>query len=281
MTYLDLNRALWDTMAPVHARSVGYAVQRYVDDPAYRSDVVRFDEPRLGDVTGLDGVHLQCHIGTDTLSVHRLGARMTGLDFSGASIAAARDLAARAGVPIDYVEADVYDAVDTLGAGRFDLVHVSVGALVWLPSVDRWAEQVHALLRPGGRLFVREGHPLLFSLADDSTDDSVRLDSPYYEQAEPNVYNDEGTYVEVAPGDESAIPAMTTHQWNHSLGQIVTAVAEAGLRLSGLTEHRSVPWNALPGAMHRDPEHPGLDEWCLRERPERLAASFTLTATKP
>ena len=90
--YRQANRALWDERGPAHAASPDYSVQRFVDDPTFLSDVVRFDQPLLGDVTGLDGVHLQCHIGTDTLSLTRLGARMTGLDFSATSLAEARAL---------------------------------------------------------------------------------------------------------------------------------------------------------------------------------------------
>jgi len=95
--YRDINRANWDERAPAHATSPDYNVQRFVDDPAFIGDVVRFDRPLLGDLNGLRGVHLQCHIGTDTVSLSRLGARMTGLDFSPASIEQARALVARSG----------------------------------------------------------------------------------------------------------------------------------------------------------------------------------------
>ena len=115
-------------------------------------------------VNGLDGLHLQCHLGTDTLSLARLGARMTGLDLSPRSLAHAAVIAGRAGQEIDFVEADVYGAVDALGERRFDLVYTGIGALCWLPDIRRWAETVARLLRPGGRLFVRDGHPVLNSL---------------------------------------------------------------------------------------------------------------------
>ena len=118
--HLDVNRANWDDRAAAHAASPGYAVERFVADPAYLSEVVRFDLPRLGDVAGLRGVHLQCHIGTDTISLHRLGARMTGLDFSPASLAQARRLAERTGAAVDFVRSDVYDALTALGRAEFD-----------------------------------------------------------------------------------------------------------------------------------------------------------------
>ena len=141
--------------------------------------MVRFDRPRLGDLTGQRGVHLQCHIGTDTLSLARLGARMTGLDFSSAALAHARRLAQRTGIDIDFHEADVYDAVDALGPAAFDFVYTGVGALCWLPDVSSWARVAADLLRPGGRLFIREAHPVLWALDDQS--DALTLRYPYFE----------------------------------------------------------------------------------------------------
>jgi SAM-dependent methyltransferase len=271
--YLAVNRASWDERAPAHARSRDYAVARFIEDPAFLSEVVRFDRPRLGDLTGLRGVHLQCHIGTDTLSLARLGARMTGLDFSAAALAEARTLAARAGADVDFVEAEVYSAVDVLGRETYDLVFTGVGALCWLPDVRRWAQVVAALLRPGGRLFIREGHPMLWSLDDTRTDDLLVVGYPYYETPDALVTEEEGTYVET----DTEFTHNVSHSWNHGLGEIVTALLDQGLRLTGLEEHDSVPWNALPGAMRLEE----LGEYRLADRPERLAATYTLQAVKP
>ena len=141
-----INQAIWDERAPAHAASPDYDVRRFVDDPDYLSEVVRFDLPRLGDIAGLRCVHLQCHIGTDTVSLARLGATVTGLDFSSASLAEARRLSAAAGTPVEFVESDVYAAVEALGAEQFDLVYTGVGALNWLPDVRRWAGVVAGLL---------------------------------------------------------------------------------------------------------------------------------------
>jgi hypothetical protein len=115
--YVAINKAMWDERAPVHAASAHYGFDRFIGDVGYLSGVVRFDRPRLGDLTGQRGVRLQCHIGTDTLSLARLGARMTGLDFSLVALTHARRLAQRTGTDIDFHEAEVYDAVDALGAG--------------------------------------------------------------------------------------------------------------------------------------------------------------------
>jgi SAM-dependent methyltransferase len=288
MDYLTVNRANWDSRAPIHAQH--YGIERLLADPEALSEVVSFDRPRLGTLTGLDVLHLQCHIGTDTLSLHRLGGRLTGLDLSPASLAEARTLADAAGAPIDFVEADVYSAPEALAGRQFDLVYTGIGAIGWLPSIRRWAEVVAAVLRPGGRLFIREGHPVLFAsvvvrLGEDPADRSqqasitgagelaLALELPYYEHAEPLVWHDENTYA----GDEK-VASPETAEWNHGLAEIVTALMDAGLRLTSLTEHDSVPWEALPGLMTLDP---GSGEYRLTDRPERLPASYTLTAVKP
>ncbi len=153
--YRDVNRASWDERVPAHVASADYQVDRFAADPGFLSGVVRFDLPRLGDISGLRGVHLQCHIGTDTVSLARLGASMTGLDFSGPAVAAAQELARRTGADATFVQGDVYAAPDLLGRGEFGLVFTGIGALCWLPDIRRWAEVVGALLAPGGRLFLR------------------------------------------------------------------------------------------------------------------------------
>jgi SAM-dependent methyltransferase len=270
--YRTLNRANWDERAPAHAASPDYSLDRFVADPQFISRVVRFDLPRLGDISGLRTVHLQCHIGTDTISLARLGARVTGLDFSSASLAEGRRLAERTGAAVDFVEADVYDAPEVLGRARFDLVYTGIGALCWLPSVRRWGQVVAELLRPGGRLFIREGHPVLWALDDLRTDDLLVVDYPYFEAEEPLVWEEGGTYVETA----AVFTHSVTHLWNHGMGEIVTALLDAGMELTALTEHDSVPWQALPRRMER------LDdgEWRIRDRPWRVPHSYTLQAVR-
>ncbi len=270
--YRTLNRASWDERAPAHAASPDYAFDRFVADPTFLSEVVRFDLPRLGAVRGLRGAHLQCHIGTDTISLARLGARMTGLDFSAASLAQARRLAGQVGAAADFVEADVYDAADVLDRGSFDLVFTGIGALCWLPDVRRWAGVVAELLRPGGRLFLREGHPMLWTLADPRDDGLLVVEWPYFERPEPTVWDEGGTYVQT----EVTFEQNRTHEWNHGLGETVTALQDAGLELTMLVEHDSVPWDALPGQMERRPD----GEWRLVDRPWRLPHSYTLQARR-
>ena len=270
--YAELNRASWDERAPAHAASPDYAVDRFASDPAHLSEVVRFDLPLLGDVGGLRGVHLQCHIGTDTISLARLGASMTGLDFSNASLTQARRIAGLAGADVRFVQAEVYDALTVLEPASFDLVYTGIGALGWLPDIARWAAVVAGLLRPGGRLFIREGHPMLWALEDSRPDGLLVVEYPYFEREEPMVFDEGGTYVET----DAVFTHNRTHEWNHGLGEIMTALMTAGVDVTGFAEHDSVPWEALPGQMERI----GGGEWRLADRPWRLPHTYTLQAVR-
>jgi SAM-dependent methyltransferase len=271
--YLTVNRANWDERVPAHVASPDYEVERFAGDPGHLSKVVRFDLPRLGDITGARGVHLQCHIGTDTVSLARIGAgSVVGLDFSSSAITAARALAARARTEVEFVVADAYDAVTVLGAARFDLVFTGIGAICWLPSISRWAETVAGLLRPGGRLFIREGHPMLWTLMDPRPDGLLVVTYPYFEDGgtlwtEPETYGGAGT-----------LEAPDMIGFSHGLGEIVTALLDQDMSITSFTEHREVPWNPLGDAMVASAEHPG--EYVLAQGRERLPLTYTLQATK-
>ncbi|GAC1599072.1 MAG: class I SAM-dependent methyltransferase [Acidimicrobiales bacterium] len=268
--YAAVNLANWNSRVAHHER--GYGIDDFRSDPSHLSQVVRFDLPRLGSIEGLDVVHLQCHIGTDTLSLARLRARsVTGLDFSAPALEVASRLARDCGTTIDFVESELYGAVDALGSARFDLVYTGIGALCWLPDIAHWANVVAALLRPGGRLFLREGHPMLWTLADPRPDGLVAVEYPYFETAGVR-FSEQVSYI---PHDEP-LQSPDTVQFNHGLAEVVTAVMAAGMSLTAIEEHHSVPWNPLANAMEEGPD----GEFRLKDTPLRLAASYTLQATK-
>jgi SAM-dependent methyltransferase len=226
------------------------------------------DGPAMPCSSGGRDSHLQCHIGTDTISLARLGARVTGLDFSPSAIAAARDLAARAGVEATFVESELYDACAALGEERFDLVYTGVGALCWLPDIGRWAQVVAALLRPGGRLYIREGHPMMWAF-----DEHMALSYPYFESGGAIRLECDTTYTEDGAGERLAEPV--TFEYNHGLGETVQAVLDAGLDLTGLTELDSCDWKGIDAMVKGDD-----GRWRLPDRPERMALMYVLQATK-
>ncbi len=268
--YLAINRANWDSRVPEHLK--GYSIDRFRSDPRFLSGVVRHDLPLLGDIRGLRGVHLQCHIGTDTISLARLGATMTGLDLSPASLAAARGLAAEFGQAIAFVESDVYSAPESLGTGQFDFVYTGIGALCWLPDVRRWAKVVASILKPGGWLHIRDGHPMLYALSDPRPDGLLVVQFPYFE-GDGTFYRDDQTY----EGDKTPIASPEMVFFNHGIAETLDAVRDAGLVLETFREHESVPWNPLGEACEQRGE---LGEWHMGPGMPRIPMSFTIRARK-
>lgn len=265
--HLAANRANWDERVAIHAASKFYDVDRWLRE---RPGPRRWEREVLGDVAGLDVVHLQCHFGLDTLALADAGASVTGLDLSPAAVAEARSLAERAGLSdgARFVESDVLDAAEALAPDQFDLVYVSLGALCWLPSVSAWATQVAALLRPGGRLYLHDVHPVAWALAEED----LTVEHTYFEEAEPFVDDFDGTYT-----DASTLIANTrTYEWNHSIGEIVTAVLANGLHLDRLEEH---DWTVSPRYPWLERSNDG--RWLTPHGATRVPLSFTLTATKP
>ena len=220
-----LNRANWDARVPVHATSRFYDVPGFVGGHSALRD---FELAEVGDVSGRTLLHLQCHIGTDTLSWARLGATVTGLDFSGPALETARSIAEQIGATdARFVEADVYDAATALEGRTFDIVYTGLGALCWLPDIERWARTVAELIAPGGCLYLVEFHPVTDMFDEDAR--TVRFD---YFDAQAQVWDNDHTYTD---GDKLEA-ATVTHQFAHTLGSIVSSLIAAGLRLEFLHE---------------------------------------------
>ena len=264
-----INLANWNSRVGFH--EAGYGLDAFRSDPTHLSDVVRFDLPRLPALEGLSGVHLQCHIGTDTLSLARLGARMSGLDFSEPALDVARRLAADCGATIDYRAADLYDAPAAFEGAAFDFVFTGIGALCWLPDIAGWARTVAAMLRPGGFLFIREAHPVTWSMTDPRPDGLLVVEYPYFEHS-GLAFIEPSTYVE----HEGELAAPVQVVFNHGLAEIFNALWSAGLHIELFEEHRSLPWNPLGDAM----ADIGGGEYALRTGTDRLPLSYTLRAVR-
>jgi SAM-dependent methyltransferase len=268
--YFDANEAQWDDRAVVHLESQFYDVEGWLQsDTGPRAHEVA----ALGSVDGLTLVHLQCHFGLDTLAFARAGARVTGLDFSETAVEAAREIAGRAGLADQarFVRANVEDAPEALDHATFDIVYVSLGALCWLPSVTRWAAAAAALVAPGGRLYLHDGHPLSWALADDD----LTLTYTYFEEAEPFVGEDTRTYTD----QRRPIEHARNFQWNHSMGEIVTALVNQGLYIIELTEHDWTVWERYKWLRKVGSGHEA--RWVFPPDVPALPLSFTLLAQRP
>jgi SAM-dependent methyltransferase len=227
------NRANWDDRVAGHVE--GYRVDRYINDPSHMSDIVMFDADRLGDLTGTSALHLQCHIGTDTITLARLGAAVTGIDFAPKAIAAAQDMFTRSGTPGRFIVSELYDAPEALDE-QFDLVYTGVGALNWLSDIDGWAGVIDHFVKPGGRLLLTEGHPVAWALDQDREDRLLVLDFPYFE-GRMQTWDEDTSYL-----GNAKLSATVSHEWNHGLGEIFTALLNRGFAIMTFVEHRVLPW---------------------------------------
>jgi SAM-dependent methyltransferase len=226
----DVNRANWNVWAAAHGQDGYYDRDGLV---AGRDSLTDLEwagvRAAVGDVRGLDVLHVQCHIGFDTVTLARHGARVTGVDFSPVALARAADLAADCGVDVTLVEGDSTDLPATL-AGGFDLAYATIGILSWIADVDAWMRSVGGTLRPGGRLLLIDLHPFATMVA---RAEPLLLDFPYAFDG-PHTFSSDGSY--------AAATAATTHvQHAHSLGEITTAAVDAGLRVIRLEEHLAGP----------------------------------------
>lgn len=269
--FLAANRANWDARARVHAKSAFYDIERYVDDPSAISDTVSWDRQVLGDVTGLRLLHLQCHIGTDTISWGRLGASVTGLDFSEESIRVATDLARRAGSPARFVCAEVTTA-DRALRRRFDVVYASVGVLCWIPSFEDWARAAVSLVKPGGRFYLRDGNAIQDAIDYRRTDGQVVCVGDYFGDAAP--YKSEHAYTYT--GDDIELTSRLNYQWTHPLSKIVQTLIDLGMRIDALDEMDWVESQNFSWMVKCDD-----GRWRFPDGYPRLPLSFSVLATKP
>jgi SAM-dependent methyltransferase len=265
--YLASNRELWDEWTEVHVGS------RFYDVEGFRRGDIRirdYEIREVGDVANKDLLHLQCHFGIDTLSWARLGARVTGADFSERAIEQARRLAEEIGVEARFVHSDLYSLPEVLDAD-FDIVYTSRGVIPWLPDLRRWGQVIAHFLRPGGIFYIAEGHPVMW-VFDDEGEADLRVRFAYFEKPEPLRFPVVGSYAD----PNARVTKDVEYAWAHSIGDVVTSLAEAGLRIEFFHEHPFMEWE-LPFVEEREP-----GSWYLREDQEgEIPLSFSLKASKP
>lgn len=266
--YLDANQALWDEWAQIHARSEWYnlaAVRRG------ECKLRPYEIDEVGDVAGKTLLHLQCQIGTDTICWARRGAEVTGVDFSPRAISIATELARELAVAARFVCADVLRLPDVL-QGEFDVVYTSRGVLGWLPDLDRWARVVAHFLAPGGVFYVTDVHPIAKVFVNREGVTEPVVGRPYFPRSTPLALPVQGSYADPTARVEQSHKFL----WPHSMGELMTAVAAAGLRIESLHEF---PWADRPLSFleQRDER-----EWRLPGGSDgELPLHFSLKATKP
>jgi SAM-dependent methyltransferase len=274
--WLDDNRANWDERVPVHVGSDFYDQEplrrgQSVLDPIANAAIERLYP---GGLAGVRALHLQCHFGSDTLSLANLGASVVGLDFSRPAIEEARRLATEIGVAdrARFIEANVYDARNVLPEpGSFDLVFTTWGTIAWLPDVADWARIIAWFLKPGGRLYFADGHPAAYVF--DGADGPGGMPTFQYPYAnpEPDILDDPSDYADA----DVRLQNARTWEWVHPLDEVMRSLRAAGLTIDEFTEHYQVPWQIFPIT---EPQGEGMFGWPAERW---LPLSYELIASAP
>ena len=271
---INANVELWNELVPITEKAV-----EYYDAEGFKSrkmSLHSLEIEELGDVSGKSLLHLGCHFGQDTLSWARLGARVTGVDFSEKAIDRARSLSRELEIEADFVLANIYDLSDVL-EGQYDIVFMSYGVINGLPDLQRWAQVISHSLKPEGFFYIAEWHPLSLVFLSDSVEwnnanDPVdwRVYYSYFHAPEPRKVEQIGTYA-----DRSAEVSSHYYHWTHSLSDIVNALISAGLRLEFLHEFPKTIWRQLP---FLEEDNDGW--WRPREGGDLIPLLFSLKAVK-
>jgi len=261
---LKTNLAKWDAVVPVHARSDAYDVAGF---KAGRIKLHELERAEVGDVRGKSMLHLQCHFGLDTLSWARLGADVTGLDFSDEAIKLARSLSDELKIPARFVCSDIYDAPSAVD-GKFDVVFTSYGAITWLPDMRRWAGIIAHFLKPGGFFYIADQHPFatIFNNLDDASELSIMF--PYFR--EEMILSSGGQDY----ADSTYVNEHDNAEWIHTIDSITSSLIDAGLQIEFLHEHSSCPWRMFPFC-----EADNRAGWHIKN--ELIPLIFSLKARKP
>ncbi len=262
---MEVNRSYWDEVVPVHA---GAELYNMVGFKAGGTSLDELERGEVGDVAGKSLLHLQCHFGMDTLSWARLGARVTGMDYSPEGIAKARELAAECGLEARFICCNLYDLPQHL-EGQFDIVFTSYGVLCWLPDLREWARIAASYVKPGGFFYIAEFHP--FSYVFDDEADHLRYRYPYFAQ-EATRFEFDGTYAD----KEAKLAHHEDYEWNYPLGEVVSALIDAGLRIEFLHEHAFTVYEQLPFL-----EKVERARWRFPGGEEPIPLMFSLRAGKP
>jgi len=260
---LKANLDAWNQMARIHAASREY---RLAEFKAGENVLKPIELREVGDVRGKSMLHMQCHFGLDTMSWARLGANITGVDFSGDAIALARSISAECKIPARFVQSNIYDAPDVVHE-KFDIVFTSYGALCWLPDIARWAQVAASFVKPGGFFYMAEFHPLTQMSANREGTTKLEFEISYFHTA----------MREEPPGPDYSDHSKTvseTHEWMYRLGDIVSALAATGLRIEYLHEFAECIYPHFP---FMKKQSDGL--WHIEGDP--IPMIFSIKATKP
>ncbi len=265
--FVESNRALWDEWTEIHEKSSFYDVEGFLRG---RDTLNPLEVGELGDVRGKKLLHLQCHFGLDTMSWARRGASVTGVDLSPKAIDLARRLARDTAIDARFICSELFllrEHIDDV----FDIVFTSYGVLWWLPDLQPWGAVIAESLTPGGTFYMAEFHPLLQILDENAPE--LRIAEPYLGTGEPLEFPNLSSYAD----PEAPVEHPVEYGWAHGLGEVVSALADAGLHIEYLREH---PF------MYESRELPVVEQnaeglYVIRDGLPQIPLLYSLLAGKP
>ncbi|OZI09074.1 SAM-dependent methyltransferase [Siphonobacter sp. BAB-5385] len=261
MDYLEKNRNTWNQRTLYHLQSDFYDLEGFMKGATSLKDI---ELGLLGEVAGKTILHLQCHFGQDTLSLARMGAKVTGVDLSDIAIYSAESLAIQMDLLTpQFICSDVYDL--NLNQ-QFDLVFTSYGVIGWLPDLDRWAEVIARHLKPGGRLVFAEFHPVVWMF-----DSHFRYVQYSYFNTEAIEETTQGTYA-----DPDAPITTDSVGWNHSLGEVLSSLISQGLQVNFFQEYDYSPYDCFAETLEVEP-----GKFRIRHLDAKIPMVYALQAVKP
>lgn len=258
---LEANKNWWNERAPKHYTSRYYNTKAFLSG---QNRIFDYEKQELGDIKGKKILHLQCHIGVETLSLARFGANVTGIDFSSTALQCAKDLARKAEIRARFIEADIYDVPKILNSEKFDIVYVDFGSIHWLHDINKWAQVIADVLKPGGFLYMNEFHPVSMMLSGDSP---TFIRDYFYNKCKQ--WEGAGSYADGCDDSKNNIE----YGWEHSFGDIISALTNVGLRIAFIHER----------AGHIEKQFSYLEKhtdgfWYPREGIPSVPATFSLKA---
>jgi SAM-dependent methyltransferase len=264
--YTKTNLLRWNEVTSIHQNSEFYDVEGF---KAGKSTLKSIELNELGDVTGKSILHLQCHFGLDSLSLSRLGAKVTGIDLSDKAIQLAKELNKDTGLDARFICSDIYELTEVLDE-KYDIVFTSYGVLCWLSNLEKWAQIINHYLKPGGTFFMVDGHPLSNILEYDSQRQEFKVRDSYFNEG-PIPCESETSY-----GDNSEkVECTQTYQWDHSVSEIVNSLIKAGINIKKVNEYPYSVYEKFKGIMEKD-----SDGWWKIKSEPKIPLLFSVLASK-
>ncbi len=258
--YIEANKKSWGRLAQAHYETFKARLL------AHASTLSQTQIQELGNIEGKRLIHLQCNTGADTLSLARLGAKVTGVDLVPENIHYARKLAADLGIPdARFIESNVLAIMDKHHE-KYDIVYTTEGVLCWLPDLHLWARNVRHLLTDDGFLYLMDGHPFFMIWDEEKLPDLV-VKYPYFQKT--------ADADEWIGGYASESQPATNYSWMYTMGEIVTALSQAGMHIEWLHEFDWLYYKL--SAEKQIPDTRG--GWAYPEHRGKLPYTFSLKAT--